>query len=137
MRKGVCEEKDRLLVSLGQADDGDSVLERVEREMTAVISESSEQASSGETVSKYLEGASLRDLRKGELQHAESGVLVDEVKQGSPAWRAGLRRGDVIINANRQDVQNTAELRNAIDDKDGTLLLRVNRNGGVFFVVIR
>ncbi|WP_156495588.1 PDZ domain-containing protein, partial [Alcanivorax sp. HI0033] len=107
------------------------------REMTAVISESSEQASSGETVSKYLEGASLRDLRKGELQHAESGVLVDEVKQGSPAWRAGLRRGDVIINANRQDVQNTAELRNAIDDKDGTLLLRVNRNGGVFFVVIR
>ena len=79
----------------------------------------------------------LRDLRKGELQHAESGVLVDEVKQGSPAWRAGLRRGDVIINANRQDVQNTAELRNAIDDKDGTLLLRVNRNGGVFFVVIR
>ena len=43
----------------------------------------------------------------------------------------------MIINANRQDVQNTAELRNAIDDKDGTLLLRVNRNGGVFFVVIR
>jgi len=107
------------------------------REMTAVISESSQQASSGESVSKYLQGASLRDLRKGELQHADSGVLVDDVKQGSPAWRAGLRRGDVIINANRQDVVNMAELRNAISDKDGTLLLRVNRNGGVFFVVIR
>jgi len=107
------------------------------REMTAVISESTQQASSGESVSKYLQGASLRDLRKGELQHADSGVLVEDVKQGSPAWRAGLRRGDVIINANRQDVVNTAELRNAIGDKDGTLLLRVNRNGGVFFVVIR
>ena len=107
------------------------------REMTAVISESTQQTAGGESISSFLEGASLRDLRKGELQHADSGVLVDDVEQGSPAWRAGLRRGDVIINANRQDVVDMAELRNAISDKDGTLLLRVNRNGGVFFVVIR
>lgn len=107
------------------------------REMTAVIRESMQQTASGEVISRFLEGASLRDLRKGELQHADSGVVVDTVEQGSPAWRAGLRRGDVIINANRQDVESMAQLRSAVSDKDGTLLLRINRNGGVFFVVIR
>ena len=64
-------------------------------------------------------------------------MLVDEVERGSPAWRAGLRKGDVIINVNRQDVETMDGLRKAVDDKEAALLLRVNRNGGVFFVVVR
>ena len=64
-------------------------------------------------------------------------MLVDEVERGSPAWRAGLRNGDVIINVNRQDVDTMDELRKAVNDKEAALLLRVNRNGGVFFVVVR
>ena len=62
---------------------------------------------------------------------------MESVEQRSPAWRAGLREGDVIINANRQDVATMDELKGAIQDKDAALLLRVNRNGGVFFVVVR
>ena len=62
---------------------------------------------------------------------------MDEVERGSPAWRAGLRNGDVIINVNRQDVNTMDALRKAVDDKEAALLLRVNRNGGVFFVVVR
>nr|WP_232211738.1 DegQ family serine endoprotease [Alcanivorax sp. DG881] len=107
------------------------------KDVTAVISESSRETAGGEAVSKFLEGANLRDLRKGELQHADAGVLVDEVERGSPAWRAGLRNGDVIINVNRQDVDTMDELRKAVNDKEAALLLRVNRNGGVFFVVVR
>jgi serine protease Do/serine protease DegQ len=107
------------------------------RNITAVISELSRETAGGEVVSKFLEGANLRDLRKGELQHADTGVLVDEVERGSPAWRAGLRKGDVIINVNRQDVETMDGLRKAVDDKEAALLLRVNRNGGVFFVVVR
>ena len=64
-------------------------------------------------------------------------MLVDAVERASPAWRAGLRQGDVIINANRKDVVDMKELRSAVEDKDATLLLRVNRNGGIFFVVVR
>ena len=107
------------------------------KDVTATISESNRETAGGEAVSRFLEGASLRDLRKGELQHAESGVLVDAVERASPAWRAGLRQGDVIINANRKDVVDMKELRSAVEDKDATLLLRVNRNGGIFFVVVR
>lgn len=107
------------------------------RDVTAVIRESKTLAAEGGDVSDYLKGAELRTLREGELPNADAGVLVVNVEQGSPAWRAGLRIGDVIINANRQDVRDMEALRAAIPEKDNAILLRINRKGGVFFVVIR
>ena len=43
----------------------------------------------------------------------------------------------VIVNANRQDVTDMDQLNAAIPEKDAAILLRVNREGGMFFVVIR
>jgi len=108
-----------------------------QREITAVIRETTLTTSDGGVLSRYLQGASIRNLRQGELNHADTGVLVEEVDAGSPAARAGIRPGDVIINANRQDVADLDQLKAAIPDKDAAILLRLNRNGGMFFVVIR
>ena len=108
-----------------------------QRKVTAVIRETGGQSADGAALSRYLKGASLRDLRDGESDHVSAGVLVEEVDRGSAAWRAGLRNGDVIINANRTDIGNTEELRAAVPDENAPLLLRISRNGGVFFVVIR
>ena len=107
------------------------------RNITAIIRESSQLSAEGAELSKYLEGAELRSLREGELPYANAGILVENVEQGSAAWRAGLRPGDIIINANRQDVADMEQLRAAIPEQDSAILLRVNRKGGVFFVVIR
>ena len=107
------------------------------KQVLAVIRDTGGKSADGAALSRYLKGASLRDLRDGELDHVAEGVLVEDVDRGSAAWRAGLRNGDVIINANRTDVRNTDELRAAVPDENAPLLLRVNRNGGVFFVVIR
>ncbi|HEX5677092.1 MAG TPA: DegQ family serine endoprotease [Alcanivorax sp.] len=106
------------------------------REVTAVISDGP-GADAGYGVSAHLQGAKLRNLREGELSHVSQGVLVESVAHDSAAWRAGLRRGDVIVNANRQDVNNLEQLRAAVPDEDAALLLRINRDGGVFFVVVR
>ncbi len=65
----------------------------------------------------------------------EHGVAVAWVRPGSPADRAGLRRGDVIVEADRQAVDAEADLARALGD--GKALLRVRRHDGALFLVLR
>src|SRR5690606_2032950 len=43
-----------------------------------------------------------------------TGVLISDVSTGSPADRAGLERGDIIIRLNGTDVSSAGELRNLV-----------------------
>lgn len=66
-----------------------------------------------------------------------SGVVVTGVQDGSRADDAGLRRGDVIQQVNRQGVKNVAEFERAMKQSgDKSTLLLVNRNGHTSFIVI-
>ncbi|MFH1699009.1 MAG: PDZ domain-containing protein [Candidatus Zixiibacteriota bacterium] len=47
-----------------------------------------------------------------------NGVLVAEVKEGSPAENAGIKAGDVIIGIDGEDVNSTGELREIIGTKE-------------------
>jgi serine protease Do len=70
---------------------------------------------------------------------AVDGVVVDTVDAGSIAQEAGLRRGDVILEVNRQKIKNEAEYFKAMADAkvgQGVLLL-VNRGGSTFFVSLK
>lgn len=61
----------------------------------------------------------------------ESGFLVAEVVQGSPADGAGLRNGDVIVGANGSEIKHTKDLLVAISEVPigGTVRLEVDRMG--------
>jgi len=61
-------------------------------------------------------------------------VVVSGVKPGSPADRAGLQRGDVIVEADRKAVEKPADVASAA--KDGKALLRVDRKTGSFYTVV-
>jgi serine protease Do len=67
-----------------------------------------------------------------------AGVMVVGVQPGSPAERAGLQRGDVIREVNRQAVQSVQEVRDAIAkaDNQDTVALLVKRNQGSVFVAM-
>jgi serine protease Do len=67
-----------------------------------------------------------------------SGVIIVGIQPGSPAERAGLQRGDVIREVNRQPVQSAQEMRDAIAKADNpdTLLLLVQRDQGSVFVAM-
>jgi Do/DeqQ family serine protease len=70
-----------------------------------------------------------------ELQYKGPGkVVVSGVKPGSPADRAGLQRGDVIVEADRKSVEKPADIAAAA--KDGKVLLRVDRKTGSFYTVV-
>jgi len=60
-----------------------------------------------------------------------SGVLVREVRSGTPAEKAGLKAGDVIIKVDGKPVKSLAELREQLRDKSDqkTVSLAVLRKG--------
>ena len=57
------------------------------------------------------------------------GVLVLQVMQDTPAERAGLKAGDVIVGVNDKGVSNAEELQKALHDVDGKVSLSVSRKG--------
>jgi serine protease Do len=68
----------------------------------------------------------------------DSGVMVVGVQPGSPAERAGLQRGDILREVNRQPVQTVQDVRDAFAKADthDSLVLLVKRGQGSLFVAM-
>ncbi|MFQ5988599.1 MAG: DegQ family serine endoprotease [Candidatus Methylomirabilales bacterium] len=69
---------------------------------------------------------------------ADHGAVITGVQRGSPADRGGIRRGDVILEVNRQPVSSVKEVMGLIDTSkdEEALLLLVKRGRGSFFVAL-
>jgi serine protease Do len=71
----------------------------------------------------------------GQLDYQGTGkVVVSNVRPGSPADEAGLQRGDVIVQADRNAVKTPDDV--AMAAKDGKAMLLVERKSNSFFTVI-
>ena len=89
-------------------------------------------------LSKYLSGAVLGPLEpRHPLAGRVQGVEVLEVEQGSPAWNAGLRPGDVIVSVNRQAVKSVEDVKRAARRSRGGLLLNIRRGNAALFLLIQ
>ena len=68
----------------------------------------------------------------------ERGVAVTRVQPDSPAMEAGLRPGDVIVEMEREPVEDLAGLKDRFEDLDPgeTALLLVNRKGNTLFLTL-
>ncbi len=80
----------------------------------------------------YL-GVGLRDLTPDEREafNVTQGVLIGSVQEGTPADKAGLQPGDVVIEADGKPVKGEIELRDIIANKgpNSRLSLKVLRDG--------
>ena len=88
-------------------------------------------------------GIGLGDLDsnvRGQIQVPSDvhGAVVEQVTPGSSADDAGLQRGDIIVQVNRKDVQNAADVREALGSvpKGQDALLLVWSGGGSTFRVL-
>jgi serine protease Do len=117
-----------------------------ERDVTATLSELPEKAAeatpSGSGENDPMRGIQVDELTSDIAQQlglrpGTKGVVVSDVSPGSPAGNAGLRRGDVIQEVNRQPVSSVAEYQRALRQagKQSVLLL-VNRQGNSAYVVV-
>ncbi|HEY1402938.1 MAG TPA: PDZ domain-containing protein, partial [Pyrinomonadaceae bacterium] len=97
--------------------------------------------SAGETTGRL--GVRVQPLtpeltREFELQPGTQGVAVAEIDPNGPAAEAGIQRGDVILQVNRQPVRSSGDLTTAVG-RTGTrpALLLVNRRGNTIFLTVR
>lgn len=69
----------------------------------------------------------------------EPGILVWQVREGSPAEEAGFQRGDLIKEVNRKTVKDMKTYQNLISasKKGGTILFRIKREGVNLFISLR
>lgn len=103
----------------------------------AVVEQPRATAIDGDKLHPRLAGAVIGDIIEGMPLYGKiEGVVVLEVEPGSPSWRAGLRSGDVIIQANRQSTTNLAALREVVRPK-APLLLNVQRREGALFILLQ
>lgn len=85
----------------------------------------------------FLFGLSLKNFdQEMPLQGYITGVQVVHVSKNSPAWRAGLMRGDVIISANQIPVNTVLSLQKACATNKKQLLLNIIRGNGAMFIIV-
>jgi serine protease Do len=98
---------------------------------------SNEKPESDSPAGLSVETLTPQIARQLELPSDTRGVVVDDVQDGSRADDAGLLRGDVIQQVNRQPVNNVAEFERAMRQAgDEAAVLLVSRDGHTSFAVI-
>jgi len=68
----------------------------------------------------------------------EEGVLITEVEQGSAAWRAGLKPGQIVESVNRQPVKNVRDFKKALSEAGGNnkILFLISDGRSSRFIVV-
>lgn len=91
----------------------------------------------GKDLHPKLKGAILGNIdQNSPLYNRIEGVIFNEVEIASPARSAGLRRGDIIVSANRIPITNITELMD-IASKSKELLLNLRRGSGALFLYLQ
>ncbi len=118
------------------------VAQRPEDEAVASRGESGDEEEGGGKEKTQKLGVSLAPLTADMARElgvsGDQGVVVTNVIEGGPAERAGMRRGDVILEVNRQPVKQPDDVKKAIDRmKQGDMaLLRVRRGDQAVFLAV-
>jgi serine protease Do/serine protease DegQ len=129
------------LMRVGEKVDLD-VLRNGKPRTVSVIIGKADEAASADGISgglhPALAGATFAALDAEAAKRARAeGIQVTEVEAGSPAARAGLRPGDVILSVNRQPTQTIEQFSKLASPKAGELLLHIQRGAGALFLIIR
>jgi Do/DeqQ family serine protease len=106
-------------------------------ERSLVIEPTRLEELAGKALHYQLDGATFSNLPQRLRQPGRAGgVLVSGVEPGSPAWRASLRKNDIILSANRIPLQTLDDFKQAAKG-NRRLLINVQRGDGAMFILLQ
>jgi len=109
-------------------------VEAFKEERESLSAEASDEIPAMESFS----GATLTEIPDDvKPRGGKDGIYVSAVERGSKAYRAGLRKGDIIREVNRDKVASISEFEEALDGKNGPMALTVEKNGNTQFLAVR
>jgi serine protease Do/serine protease DegQ len=128
-----------LRARLGVVPVGDTVELQVQRgdekrTLKAQIGAIETRASGGEAVQE-LSGAVFQEVSQAGLPGRSRAVLVTAVKPESPAYRHGLRAGDLIVGVNARRVSSVKELAAALKTR-GSVQVNVLRGDNMLTIPV-
>jgi S1-C subfamily serine protease len=95
-------------------------------------------ATGGGKLGVAVEPLTPETARQLELKPGAQGLVVTSVDPSGPAADAGIRRGDVIEQVNRQPVRSQGDITSALQRSgQRPVLLLVNRGGTSIFLTVR
>ncbi len=131
-----------LRVRAGLVPVGESVEFRVLREGRSLLSKAQvaplqQSAVDGQAVPELV-GATVADIEPGTPLYGRiQGALVASVKPESPAWRQGLRPGDIVFGVNNRRVRSVNELLAALGSAQGSLSVSLVRGDYRITILMR
>ena len=123
------------LIRIGQTLDITLLRDGRKIRLKANIKEPEQSAIAGEKLSRHLAGAiigQLPDENDPEVIH----IVIMDVKEGSAAWYARLRKGDEILSVNRKVVRNLDDVKKYTQGSR-QLLLNIQRGSQALFVLLK
>jgi serine protease DegQ len=123
------------LIRIGQMLDIKLLRDGRKVRLKAAIKEAEQSAIAGEKLSHYLAGSivgQLADENDSNIVH----IVILEVKEGTAAWYARLRKGDEILSVNRKPVRSLEDVHKYTQNSR-QLLLNVQRGTQAFFVLLK
>ena len=89
------------------------------------------------TVVAHELGEAVAEAKLAEHDEAREGVLIEAIANGSAAAGSGLRKGDLLVAANRVRIANMDELIDVASRSDGNMLLRIIRGNTALYLILR
>jgi Do/DeqQ family serine protease len=112
------------LLRVGEGLRVDIIRDGRERRVAATIADPFEGFVDGRGLSPQLAGARFKAVVDESHLGSNSGIAVGPVIEDSPAWRSGLREGDVVFQVNQTRVKTLDQVRDAADGRISQLKLR-------------
>ena len=120
------------LLRVGEEISINVVRDGEKKRITAEIGDMQDLSLAGTKINQRLAGATIEETE----QACKTMLVVTEVKQGSAAWNAHLREGDIILSVNRRPVKTLKEFRQIVGNEDAHILLNIQRGRTALFVLI-